>query len=158
MSRQRGAPGFRIGIDLGGTKIAGVVLADDGRILEEKRIPAPRQDYAASVQAVAGLVGALQGTRAEVCTIGIGMLTTERPRMSLSSFGVVGRVVPPQVTASARRVSTMKITTFGRLESCGASATVGFVDSLGPGAAQATSKQPKSARSNRVPAWATMSG
>lgn len=107
MSRQRGAPGFRIGIDLGGTKIAGVVLADDGRILEEKRIPAPRQDYAASVQAVAGLVGALQGTRAEVCTIGIGMPGSISPRTGLvqnaNSVWLNGRAFHRDVEAAIGR-------------------------------------------------------
>ena len=32
----------RIGIDLGGTKIEGVVLADDGTIVERRRVPTER--------------------------------------------------------------------------------------------------------------------
>ena len=73
----------RVGIDLGGTKIAGVVLARDGRILEEQRIPAPRQDYAASVAAVAGLIRSLQGTAAASPSIGIGLPGSISPRTGL---------------------------------------------------------------------------
>ncbi len=64
----------RIGIDLGGTKIEGVVLARDGAELSRKRIAAPRHDYRATIAAIAGLAGDLE-SRAGVtcCTIGIGM-------------------------------------------------------------------------------------
>ncbi|HEX7382316.1 MAG TPA: ROK family protein, partial [Nevskiaceae bacterium] len=52
---------MRIGIDLGGTKIAGVVLAEDGTELAARRVATPRGDYAATVQAVAELVATLEG-------------------------------------------------------------------------------------------------
>ena len=73
---QCGAPGQspRIGIDLGGTKIEGVVLARDGAELARKRIATPRHDYRATIEAIAGLVGVLEtGAGASQCTIGIGM-------------------------------------------------------------------------------------
>jgi fructokinase len=35
----------RIGIDLGGTKIEGLALGDDGRELDRRRIAAPRGHY-----------------------------------------------------------------------------------------------------------------
>ena len=50
----------RIGIDLGGTKIEGLALADDGRELDRRRIPAPRGNYDDSVRAVAELVRAIE--------------------------------------------------------------------------------------------------
>ena len=37
--------GMRIGIDLGGTKIEGIAIADDGSERLRRRIPAPRGDY-----------------------------------------------------------------------------------------------------------------
>ncbi|MGH3922387.1 MAG: ROK family protein, partial [Pseudonocardiaceae bacterium] len=37
---------MRIGVDLGGTKIEGVALAEDGRELTRRRVPTPRDDYA----------------------------------------------------------------------------------------------------------------
>ncbi len=51
---------MRIGIDLGGTKIEGIILDDEGKELTRRRIPTPR-DYEATVNAIAGLVGELEG-------------------------------------------------------------------------------------------------
>lgn len=55
-----GGNDIRVGIDLGGTKIAGVVLRDDGAVLAERRVPTPKADYQATVAAVASLVRALE--------------------------------------------------------------------------------------------------
>lgn len=64
----------RIGIDLGGTKIEGVVLGADGAVLGRKRIATPRDDYAATVSAVAGLVRALDGaSQSDSATIGVAI-------------------------------------------------------------------------------------
>ena len=43
---------LRLGIDLGGTKIAGVVLGPDGASVAEHRMASPRQDYAATIRLV----------------------------------------------------------------------------------------------------------
>jgi fructokinase len=51
---------FRIGIDLGGTKIEGVVLQGDARVAARRRVPTPAGDYAATLAAVAALVEALE--------------------------------------------------------------------------------------------------
>jgi fructokinase len=51
---------MRIGVDLGGTKIEAVVMAADSRILHRERVPTPRDDYAASLEAIAGLVRRLE--------------------------------------------------------------------------------------------------
>ena len=45
---------MRIGIDLGGTKIEGLALADDGRELDRRRIAAPRGNYDDTVRAIVG--------------------------------------------------------------------------------------------------------
>jgi fructokinase len=63
----------RLGIDLGGTKVAGIVLDRDGRTLAEARVPAPRGDYRATVEAVAGLVLRLEAEAGIPCSVGIGM-------------------------------------------------------------------------------------
>ncbi len=47
---------MRIGIDLGGTKIEVIALADDGRELFRHRIATPRHDYGQTLAAIAGLV------------------------------------------------------------------------------------------------------
>lgn len=64
---------MRIGIDLGGTKIEGIALADDGRVIERRRVPSPRGDYDASVRAVADLVGAIESTAGMRGTVGVGI-------------------------------------------------------------------------------------
>lgn len=50
---------MRIGVDLGGTKIEAVVLADDGTVAARKRIAAPQGDYNATIAAIAGLIEAV---------------------------------------------------------------------------------------------------
>ena len=48
--------GVRIGIDLGGTKIEALALESSGREVFRKRIPTPRGDYLATIEAVRSLV------------------------------------------------------------------------------------------------------
>jgi fructokinase len=52
--------GARVGIDLGGTKIEGIVLVDDGLEAARRRVPAPRGDYEATLQALEDLKLALE--------------------------------------------------------------------------------------------------
>lgn len=66
-------PRARLGIDLGGTKIAGVVLDEDGTRLAQARVPAPHGDYMATLDAVADLVLRLERETGRPCTIGVGM-------------------------------------------------------------------------------------
>ena len=51
---------FRVGIDLGGTKIEGIVLRGAAEVVARQRIATPAGDYAATVAAVAALVSALE--------------------------------------------------------------------------------------------------
>ena len=51
---------MRIGIDLGGTKIEGVVMADDAAVLARRRVATPQGDYAATLATVAQLVAELE--------------------------------------------------------------------------------------------------
>ena len=60
---------MRIGIDIGGSKIEGVLLADDGRIARSLRVPTPKGDYPGILRAVAGVVEALDAPSA---SLGIG--------------------------------------------------------------------------------------
>ena len=69
----------RIGIDLGGTKIEGLALADDGREIERRRVVAPRGNYEQSVHAIVDLVTAIESacpaeaTKAHVAKVGVGI-------------------------------------------------------------------------------------
>jgi len=62
----------RIGIDLGGTKIEGIVLSASGGVSAGRRIATPREDYEGTVRAVAGLVSALEAETGTRATVGVG--------------------------------------------------------------------------------------
>lgn len=63
----------RVGIDLGGTKIEGVVLDDAGSELRRKRISTPTtNDYADVLDAIRALVVELAGGDSEDSVIGVG--------------------------------------------------------------------------------------
>ncbi|PZQ87823.1 MAG: glucokinase [Leifsonia xyli] len=59
-----------IGIDIGGTKIAGGLVADDGSILRQERRPTPAGDGAAIIRAVIEVVESLRAG-AEVAGVGV---------------------------------------------------------------------------------------
>jgi fructokinase len=63
----------RIGIDLGGTKIEGLALADDGRPLARHRVAAPRGDYDRSVRAIVDLVAHLEQAAGARGRVGVGI-------------------------------------------------------------------------------------
>lgn len=78
---------LRIGIDLGGTKIAGVALGAGDAVCAERRIAAPHGDYAATIAAVCDLARQLA---ADACaaglagtSVGIGMPGSVSPRTGL---------------------------------------------------------------------------
>jgi len=50
---------YAIGIDIGGTKIAGALVAADGSIIRDSRAPTPAHDANAIAEAVVGLVNEL---------------------------------------------------------------------------------------------------
>jgi fructokinase len=51
---------LRIGIDLGGTKIEALALANDGRELGRHRVPTPRDDYEGVIQTITDLCARLE--------------------------------------------------------------------------------------------------
>ncbi len=63
----------RIGIDLGGTKIAAVVLAESGESVWNARVPTPRGDYEGTLDAIAALVADAERHAGESCSVGVGM-------------------------------------------------------------------------------------
>ena len=64
---------MRIGIDLGGTKIEGVVLDDDGNVLLRERVATPQRDgYYAVLNTLVQLVVQLEAEVGWQCSVGIG--------------------------------------------------------------------------------------
>src|SRR5688572_31184342 len=64
---------MRLGVDIGGTKIALAVLDAGGRELLRHRIPTPHGDYASARQALADVILETENRVRQRCTVGIGM-------------------------------------------------------------------------------------
>ena len=64
---------MRIGIDLGGTKIEGIVLDESGETLARRRLESPRDDYRATLEAIADLVLGLEQEAGARGSIGVGI-------------------------------------------------------------------------------------
>lgn len=63
---------MRIGIDLGGTKIEGIVLSPTGEVIEKQRLPTPQDSYDAIVATLCDVVESLQSRAPKRLTVGIG--------------------------------------------------------------------------------------
>lgn len=75
---------MKIGIDLGGTKIAAVVLDDAGNETWKKRVSTPKDDYDATVRAVRDIALAAEEAAGGTCTVGMGI-----PGSIVKSTGLV---------------------------------------------------------------------
>jgi fructokinase len=98
---------YRLGIDLGGTKIAAVVLDQSGQVRWEHRIATPRHDYNATVDAIAGLVRVAEQSVATTCTVGIGIPGAISPATGLvknaNSTWLNGRPLQTDLNAAIGR-------------------------------------------------------
>ncbi|MDU6080131.1 MAG: ROK family protein [Pantoea sp.] len=70
---------MRIGIDLGGTKVEVIALSDEGNALFRHRVDTPRDDYAATVQAIADLVRLAEAKTGQTGSVGVGIPGTISP-------------------------------------------------------------------------------
>ncbi|MBI2359897.1 MAG: ROK family protein [Deltaproteobacteria bacterium] len=88
---------IRIGVDLGGTKIEAVALADDGRVLSRRRVATPRGDYDGTLGAIVGLVERIEAELGEKGTVGIGIPGMISPATDLvknaNSTALIGRAL-----------------------------------------------------------------
>ena len=86
---------MRIGIDLGGTKIEAVAMDAEGHEIARVRVPTPRHDYAATLDAIAGLVRTLEQRAGGPASIGVGMPGAISPATGLvknaNSTWLIGR-------------------------------------------------------------------
>lgn len=72
----------RIGIDLGGTKIEGIVLSENNKILKRTRVPTPKltdenSTYRAILETIRDLIERLEQQTGSMCSIGIGTPGTQ---------------------------------------------------------------------------------
>ena len=70
---------MRIGLDVGGTKIELVALADDGTVAHRQRVATPRGDYVATLRVIAELVHRAERALGRSASVGIGMPGTISP-------------------------------------------------------------------------------
>ncbi|VEI16979.1 Fructokinase [Serratia plymuthica] len=74
---------MRIGIDLGGTKIEVIALANDGHELFRHRIATPRHDYQQTLDAISGLVKLAEENTGQQGSVGVGIPGTLSPYTGL---------------------------------------------------------------------------
>ncbi|MEM6050451.1 fructokinase [Erwinia sp. P7711] len=70
---------MRIGIDLGGTKVEVIALAESGETLFRHRVATPRDDYQQTIKAIADLVKLAEEKTGERGSVGIGIPGTLSP-------------------------------------------------------------------------------
>ena len=74
---------MRIGVDVGGTKIEAAALDLSDQVAARLRVPTPRGDYPATVEAVAGIVRAIERDTGRQGTVGVGMPGSISPTTGL---------------------------------------------------------------------------
>ena len=74
---------MRLGIDLGGTKVAAVVLSDAGDVVWDGRKLTPHGDYDGTLDRIASLVAEGERAAGTSCTVGIGMPGSISPATGL---------------------------------------------------------------------------
>ncbi|WP_150495511.1 ROK family protein [Roseibium aquae] len=98
---------MRLGIDWGGTKMEVAALDVSGAELFRKRIPTPRGDYPACIEAAAGLIGAAEQATGKTGTAGFGIPGSISPKTGLvknaNSIWMNGKPLAADLEARLRR-------------------------------------------------------
>jgi len=98
---------YRIGIDLGGTKIEAIALDRNGATLLRRRVPTPAGDYAATVAAIAALVRDTEAALGGRGTVGVGIPGTLSPATGLvknaNSTCLIGRALDQDIATAVGR-------------------------------------------------------
>lgn len=101
---------FRIGIDLGGTKIEAAVLDHSGALVLRERVPTPRAEaegYLATLEAIAGLVTDVEAKLNGRGSVGVGIPGVISPRTGLvknaNSIALNGHRVDADLSAKLAR-------------------------------------------------------
>ncbi len=100
---------MRIGVDLGGTKIEAIALADDGNIAARRRVNAPHGDYRRSVEAIRDLVLAVEAESGQsgMNSLGVGIPGTISPATGLvknaNSVWLIGHALDKDLAEALNR-------------------------------------------------------
>lgn len=99
--------GFRIGVDLGGTKIEAAALDRSGAIRARRRMATPAGDYDGTIAAVAALVRGIESELGGGMTVGVGIPGTAVERTGLiknaNSTWLIGRPLGRDLEAALAR-------------------------------------------------------
>ena len=100
-------PAFRIGIDLGGTKIEAIALSASGSILARRRVATPKGNYELTVRAIVDLVSALEKELGASGTVGIGTPGAISPATGLiknaNSTALIGHALDKDLSSALGR-------------------------------------------------------
>lgn len=100
---------MRIGVDLGGTKIEAIALADDGSERARERIAAPQGSYRQTIEAIVALVRKLEAAAgaASAASVGIGIPGAMSPASGLvknaNSTWLIGHPLGRDLEAALQR-------------------------------------------------------
>jgi fructokinase len=97
---------LRIGIDLGGTKIEGIAL-DGSTAMARLRVPTPRDDYDATIDAIASVVNELEARAGVRGSVGVGIPGVPSPSTGLvknaNSTWLIGRPLVEDLSSRLAR-------------------------------------------------------
>ncbi len=98
---------FRIGVDLGGSKIEAALIDCGGAVRQRRRVATPAGDYPATVAALVGLVRAIEREAGVRAPVGVGIPGTIVARTGLvknaNSTCLIGRPLARDVSAALDR-------------------------------------------------------
>jgi len=100
-------PAFRIGIDLGGTKIEAIALSASGNILARRRVATPKGNYELTVRAIVDLVSDIEKELGALGTVGIGTPGAISPATGLiknaNSTALIGHALDKDLSSALDR-------------------------------------------------------
>jgi fructokinase len=98
---------FRIGIDVGGTKIEGAAIDACGSVRFRHRVLTPAQDYRGTIDAIIALIGTLEQEIGTTAPVGIGIPGAISPATGLiknaNSTWLIGRPLQRDVESALGR-------------------------------------------------------
>jgi len=98
---------LQIGIDLGGTKIAGIALDNDGKTYASGRVSTPKGDYDGTLDAIVAMVRQLEDQAGATGTVGVATPGSISPRTGVfqnaNSTWLNGRSLPADLEAKLGR-------------------------------------------------------